>query len=211
MRLALATYNPVKECQSCTIREEKEVSAHILAYQVAHQLFNSYSGSLNMDYNTLIVQLDFSEAPLTIDLHAGHLNYKSLSIPLQQHYESGRSLSEIVKEIQDYLALPEVSPTPDREYYTLLTKLIEIFHARCGLHFRTIETTEEKTTWEFSLCEQGPQGWISSDGIVSNRFGEVLNLRDWKHLRPEKLAAYVFGFSRFCRHFPSPIRESLVN
>lgn len=211
MRFALPLYNPVKECNSCTLREEKEISAHILAYQVAHQLIKNYSGSISMDHNTLVVTLDSSEEPLTIDLRTGHLNNKNLSIPLPQHYASGKRLADIVTEIHDGLTLLEANPTSDHELYGLLTKLVEIFHARCGLQIITLENSEGKTTWELHLPEQGSQGWISSDGIVKNRFGEVFDLQDWKHLRPEKLATYVFGFNRFCKHYPSPLKESSIN
>lgn len=211
MRFALPSYNPVKECNSCTFREENQVSAHILSYQIAHQLLKNYPGTMSIDRQTLVVTLDPLDEPLTINLHTGYLHHKSLNMPLQQHYASGKQLAQIVTEIHDNLALPEANPDSDQELYGLLTKLIEIYHARCGLQIITLDQSEGKTTWELRLDEQGPAGWISSDGTARNRFGEVLDLQEWKHLRPEKLAAYVFGFNRYCSNFPSPLKEPTVN
>lgn len=211
MRFALSLYNPVKECSSRTFREENEVSAHILAYQVAYHLIRNHAGTMSMNHNTLDVIFDSLEEPLTINLRSGYLNYKSLNVPLLQYYASGKRAPEIAAEIHDYLALPVVNPTIDYEIYGLLTKLVEIYHARCGLQIITLENSEGKIIWELQLSEQGLPGWISSDGIAKNRFGEVLELQDWKHLRLEKLAAYVFGFNRYCSHYPSPLKESSLN
>ncbi|AHF06720.1 hypothetical protein [Desulfitobacterium metallireducens] len=211
MRFPLPIYNPVKECNSCIQQEEKEVSAHILAYQVANQLIKNHSGTMTMDSNTLVINLRSLEEPLTINLHSGQLSYQSLGVPLQQHYASGKRLTQIVSEIQDYLAIPEANQTSDYELYSLLTKLVEIYHARCGLQIITLDNSEEKTTWELRLTDQGPAGWIYSDGTAKNRFGEVLELKNWEHLRPEKMAAYVFGFNRYCSNYPSPLKESLSN
>lgn len=211
MRFPLPIYNPVKECNSCIQQEENEVSAHILAYQVANQLIKAHSGSMTMDCSTLAINLRFLEEPLTINLHSGQLSYQSLSVPLQQHYASGMSLGQIVSEIEDYLALPEANPGSDYEIYSLLTKLVEIYHARCGLKITTLENSEGKTTWELRLSDQDRVGWIYSDGTAKNRFGEVLELKDWEHLRPEKRASYVFGFNRYCSNYPSPLKEPLSN
>lgn len=211
MRVPLPAYNHVKECNSCVQQEEKEVSAYILAYQVANQLIRNYSGTMTMDPNTLVINLSPLEGSLTINLQSGQLSYQSLSISLQQHYASGKRLAEIVADIQDNLDLPKGNPTSEDKLYSLLIKLVEIYHARCGLQIVTLENSEGRTTWELRLSEQGPRGWIYSDGTAKNRFGEVLELKDWDHLRPEKLAAYVFGFNRYCSNYPSPLKESLPN
>lgn len=211
MRLPLPNYNPVKECKFCLQQDENEVSAHILAYQVANQLIKSYSGTMIMDPGSLIISLSPLQEQLTINLQSGQLSYQSLSISLPQHYASRKGLALIVTEIKEYLALPEANPASDYEIYGLLTKLVEIYHARCGLQIITLENSEGNTTWELRLSEQGPPGWIYSNGTVRNRFGEVIELKDWQDLRPEKMATYVFGFNRYCSNYPSPLKKSLPN
>lgn len=190
-------------------QEEKEVSAHILAYQIANELIKNHSGSMNMDQNSLVINLDSLEGPLTINLRSCSLDYQAINIPLQQYYASGKRLAQMVSEIQDNLSLPKGNAISNYDIYGLLTKLIEIYHARCGLRIITMDNSEGKTTWELRLSEQGPSGWIYSDGTAKNRYGEILELKDWKHLRPEKMAAYVFGFNRYCSNYPSPLKESV--
>ena len=205
MRLALPSFNPVRECRSCKVREEREVSAHILSYQIAHQLLMSIPGQIQVDGNRLILELDSYE-PLHFDLRSGSLNARNLSIPLEQRYQLNKRLDELTQQIKEELQISqneegyEVNPI-----HTLLVKLVEIFHARCGLYLQSVQIQGDNTVWEIRLCENGPSGWIQSNGVIRNRFGEEMNLNEWIQLRPEKLAAYVFGFNRFCRHYPSPV------
>ena len=206
MRLALANFNPGKDCQSCEGREEREVSSHILSYQIAYQLLMSVPGQIQVDGNRLILNLD-SHEPLHFDLRSGSLNTNNLSIYLEQRYQLDKRLDELTRQIKEEL---QIIPTEKGHQvdpiHTLLVKLVEIFHARCGLHIQSVQTHGDKTQWELQLCEGGPRGWIQSDGIIRNRFGEEADLSDWSQLRPEKLATYVFGFNRVCRHYPSPVK-----
>lgn len=205
MRLALPSFNPVRDCRGCKVREESEVSAHILSYQIAHQLLKGKPGKIQVDGNRLILELDTHE-PLDFDLRSGSLNSRNLSIPLEQRYQLNKSIDELAQQIKEEL---QISPI-EGDYkinpiHTLLVKLVEIFHARCGLCLQSVQGEDDNTVWEIRLCENGPSGWIQSNGVVRNRFGEEMELAQWIHLRPEKLAAYVFGFNRFCRHYPSPV------
>lgn len=209
MRFPLPIYNPVKECNCYMQQNETEVSAHILAYQVANQLIRKHSGMLAIDADTLVITLNSLEEPIRINLRSSELNYRAMSISLEERYSSGMRLAQIVNEISDYLGLPEENITSDLDIYGLLTKLIEIYHARCGLKIITLDNSDGKVTWELRLSEQGPSGWIYSDGTAKNRYGEIVELNEWKNLRPEKMAAYVFGFNRYCSNYPSPLKEAV--
>ncbi len=207
LRIALDV-NPVKECQSCTQRDEREVSAHILAYQIAHQLLSSVPGQIQVDGSRLILNLQEHD-PLHFDLRSGSLHARNLNIPLEQRYRNEKSLEELARQIKEEI---QITPLDTKHQIdplaTLIVKLIEIYHARCGLHISSVQCQENRTIWEVKLHENGPSGWIQSDGVLRNRFGEEVNMSEWMHLRPEKLAMYVFGFNRFCRHFPSPVKSN---
>jgi hypothetical protein len=166
----------------------------------------SVPGQIQVDGNRLILNLD-SHEPLHFDLRSGSLNAKNLSISLEQRYQLDKRLDELTRQIKEELEIdsPEEGHQVD-PIHTLLVKLVEIFHARCGLQVQSVQAQGDTVQWEIQLCEGGPRGWIQSDGIIRNRFGEEANLSDWSQLRPEKLAAYVFGFNRFCRHYPSPVK-----
>lgn len=206
MRLSSLSSNPVKECQSCEGREEREVSSHILSYQIAHQLLKSVPGQIQVEGSRLILDLD-SQEPLHFDLRSGTLSTRNLSIPLEQRYQREKQLSELTRQIKEELQINgEMEGNQVNPIHTLLVKLIEIFHARCGLHIQSVQTQGDLMVWEIRLCEGGPSGWIQSDGVIRNRFGEETNLDVWIQLRPEKLAAYVFGFNRFCRHYSAPAK-----
>lgn len=209
MRFPLPIYNPVKECNCSMQQNEKEVSAHILAYQVANQLLRKHSGTMAMDADTLVISLNSLEEPIRINLRSSELSYQAKSISVEELYTSGMRLSQIVTEINDYLGLQEEDTTSDSDIYELLTKLVEIYHARCGLQIITLDNFEGKVTWELRLSEQGPSGWIYSDGTAKNRYGEIIELKEWKNLRPEKIAAYVFGFNRYCSNYPSPLKKAV--
>lgn len=205
LRIALSVVNPVKDCQCGIQRDEEAVSAHILAYQVAFNLLSSTPGQIQVDRNGLTLRLEEYD-PLHFDLKSGLLNAQNLNIPLGEGYQGKRGVNEIVKAIKE-----ELNITPTDNFHkvdpltTLLVKLIEIYHARCGLQIHTIKCEEDNTIWEINLHEGGPRGWVQSDGTIRNRLGEVAQLEQWTHLRPEKMAAYVFGFNRFCKHFPNPL------
>lgn len=207
LRVALVV-NPVKECQSCTQRNEREVSSHILSYQIAHELLASVPGHIQVDGSRLILNLQAHD-PLHFDLRSGSLHTNNLNIPLEQRYQKDKRIDELTRQLKEEI---HISPAETEHQIdpltTLLVKLIEIYHARCGLHVSTAQSQEDKILWEIKLHEDGPSGWIQSDGIIKNRFGEEMKLSDWAHLRPEKLAMYVFGFNRFCRHFPSPMKSN---
>lgn len=205
LRLALDV-NPVRECR-CKHRDEQEVSAHILSYQIAYQLLTSVPGQIQVDGDRLIVNLQAHD-PLHIDLRSADLSVKNRQIPLARHYQELKRLDALAKRIKEEIELTGLDGNHEVDHLTtLLVKLIEIYHARCGLYIASVQTQGDKTIWEIKLHEDGPSGWIQSDGILRNRFGEELNLADWIHLRPEKLAMYVFGFNRFCRHYPSPLKS----
>jgi hypothetical protein len=203
MRVALSNINPVKECQTCIDREEREVSSHILSYQIAHQLLKSVPGQIQVDGNRLILNLEAFE-PFHFDLKSGTLNTRALSIPLEQRYQSDKSLDSLCRQIKDELQIKALEDRQVDHIHTLLVKLVEIFHARCGLYVQSVRAEGDKTLWEIRLGEEGPSGWIQNDGLLRNRFGEEINIDSWGQLRPEKLASYVFGFNRFCRHYTLP-------
>lgn len=210
MRLAPSVLNPVKDCQCSLQRDENEVSAHILAYQIAYHLLSSIPGQIQMDGCHLTLNLEDYE-PLHFDLQSGYLYGQNLKIPFTEGYKDQKKLDEIVKAIKEELKITisgqarEVDPIT-----TLLIKLIEIYHARCGLKIYTRKNEDGQTRWEKNLHDGGPSGWVEKDGTIRNRLGEVVRLEQWSHLRPEKRAAYVFGFYRFCRHFPSPLDQETV-
>lgn len=210
MRVALSVLNPVKDCQCSAQRDENEVSAHILAYQIAYHLLSCIPGQIQIDGSNLTLKLEEHES-LHFDLQSGYLHGQNLKIPFIEGYKDQKRLDEIVKAIKEELMITsshearEVDPIT-----TLLVKLIEIYHARCGLKIYTRINEDGQTTWEINLHEGGPSGWVEGDGTIRNRLGEVVRLEEWSHLRPEKRATYVFGFNRFCRHFPSPLDKETV-
>lgn len=140
-------------------------------------------------------------------MNSGILVYGSLKTSILIHYHVDKGLTELKEEIISDLGLPL---TENKEYedpiFRLFVKLIEIFHARCGLKIKTIENTDEETVWEIYLSETGPHGWISSDGIAKNAQGEQVDIKLWFSLRPEKIAGYVFGFNSFCKNYKSPLK-----
>lgn len=205
MRLALPTYNPAKECKSCSVRDESVVSGYILSFQVADQLMKRFPGTWKMELNLLTLQLKELQDPLQFDLTSGSLRYGSLVTQLMARYSPTKSISSLTDEIVRDLGFPEMTNhSADQDpSFQLILKLVEIFHARCGLHILPVASDEEEL-WELRLCQEGPQGWLSRNGVAQNRFGETVDLKQWSALRPEKLATHLFGFQRFCRHYPNP-------
>ncbi|WP_041219406.1 hypothetical protein [Desulfitobacterium dichloroeliminans] len=205
LRLALEV-NPVKECQSCARRDEREVSSQILSYQIAHQLLSRVPGHIQVDGNFLILNLEGHD-PLYFDLSLGSVRVRNLNIPFEQRYNREKAVDELVRKImQEAQINPSYGTYTIDPITTLIVKLIEIYHARCCLHIASVHVQDANSIWEIKLHEDGPSGWIQSNGILRNSFGEEMSIQNWEHLRPEKLAMYVFGFYRFCSHFPSPTK-----
>lgn len=207
MRLMLPMDKPVKDCQGCCLPDEMKASAQILSFQLADKLLRHYSGSWEITQDDLQISLAGVEFPLRFELNSGILVYGSLKASILMHYHVDKGLAGLKEEIISDFDLPL---TEDKEYedpiFRLFVKLIEIFHARCGLRIRAVENADEKTVWEIYLSENGPHGWISSDGIVKNAQGEQVDIKVWFSLRPEKIAGYVFGFNSFCKNYKSPIK-----
>ncbi|MEL1135846.1 hypothetical protein AAC978_11735 [Desulfitobacterium sp. THU1] len=206
MRLALEV-NPVKECQSCARRDEREVSAHILSYQIAHQLLSRVQGHIQVDGNFLILDLE-GHAPLYFDLSQGSVRVKNLNNPLEQRYDREKAVDELASKIMEEAQINPSDGVTIDPVTNLLVKLIEIYHARCCLHIASVQVQGENTIWEIKLNDDGRSGWIQSNRILRNSFGEEINIDNWQHLRPEKLAMYVFGFFGFCSHYPSPMKQT---
>jgi len=173
MRLTLPTYNPAKECRGCTLRDENKVSAHILSYQIADQLLRKYSGTWKLSKTEIKLNLKGVAVPLVFELNTGTLRYGSIMTQVVSRYSPEKGLARLSEEIcQDFaLPAPESSGQVD-PLFNLFLKLIEIFHARCGLVIRPIETEQGVKGWELCLCDDGPSGWIGVDGVAENRFGK---------------------------------------
>lgn len=209
MRLTLPVYNPVKECQGCTLRDENKVAAHILSFQLAELLLKRFTGTWQLTGGELKLRLAGVEQPLCFDLNTGTLGYGTLRASIVARYSVKKGLATLANEISQNFALPS---SEDKEFndslFSLFVKLIEIFHARCGLNILPVEKDNQLVGWELSLSDEGQQGWINTVGIAENRFGERTDIREWYTLRPEKMAAYVFGFNQFCKNFKSPIKTN---
>ena len=208
MRLTLPSYNPTKECQGCTLRDENKVAAHILSFQLAELLLKRFSGTWQLTNGELKLRLTGVEQPLCFELNTGTLGYGTLRASIGARYSVEKGIAALADEISQDFVFPS---TVDKGYkdslFGLFVKLVEIFHARCGLNILPVEKDNQLLGWELSLCEEGPRGWINTEGIAENRFGERADIKEWYTLRPEKMATYVFGFNRFCRNYPSPFKE----
>lgn len=207
MRLPLTNYNPVKLCQGCIQHDETKVAAQILSYQLAYHLLKRYSGTWQVKKDEILLQLEGTAHPLHFELNTGVLRYKTVRTSIVSRYSVERGLNELAEEISKDFALPDSRGEFQDPLMGLFVKLIEIYHARCGLRIVQCEKGQSLAGWELALGDETLRGWISSDGVMENRFGERYDLQDWFALRPEKMAAYVFGFYRFCKNYPSPIRH----
>ncbi|MDA8227681.1 MAG: hypothetical protein M0T74_08250 [Desulfitobacterium hafniense] len=211
MRIAAPAYNPVKECKSCKGRDESMVSSHILAFQVANEMFKLAKTYPLVEREFLLLELEKADNTLRFDLLKGDLSYGSVSFPLMDKYSPETGVERLIQEVLSKLELTTIYPLrysneirESRYIFSILAKLIEVFHARCGLHIITLGRNEDHVIWELSLCEEGPKGWINSNGIAKNRFGDEINIRQWATLRPEKVATNIFGFNKFCSHYSLP-------
>lgn len=203
-------YNSVKQCQNCNrqynLTEETEISVRIISFQLADRLLHRYSGNWELIGDELQINLKYVNLPLHFDLNKGILSYGNLRTQILAQYTLDKRLDYLIDELIQVLDLPAPKGSNFNDpLFSLMVKLIEIFHARCGLNIIPIRQNEETKGWEISFSEKGPRGWINIDGIAENRFGEKMDIKEWYNLRPEKFAAYVFGFNRFCKHYKSPL------
>lgn len=209
MRLTVTSYNPAKQCQGCLHVDETKVAAHILSYQLAYMLLKRYGGTWKVIKEEIILHLDDIEKPLLFELNNGTLRYKTLRASIVSRYSVEKGIQYLTEEIIHDFALPQgkegefVDPL-----FSLFVKLIEIFHARCGLKIAQMEKGDGFLGWQLTLGDEELKGWVNPEGMVKNRFGESSDIHQWDHLRPEKKAAYVFGFCRFCDNYPSPVKRT---
>ena len=209
MRLALPLDNPAKECISCKVTDENYISGYILSFQVADQLLRCYPGSWEIWPSQLTLQIEGIEEALEFNLGTGSLNKGTFVIQLVPRYSPDKRLSILAGEIAHDLGLPPMTKGDSDSKFQLLVKLVEIFHARCGLHISPVLFNQEELL-ELRLCQEGggPQGWISKENMAINRFGESVDIKKWSDLRLEKQATNLFGFQRFCSHYPNPESSS---
>ncbi|NMA68545.1 MAG: hypothetical protein GX958_03905, partial [Desulfitobacterium sp.] len=158
MRVALSVLNPVKDCQCSVMRDENEVSAHILAYQIAYHLLSSISGHIQIDDSRLTLNLE-EYGSLHFDFQSGFLYGQKLKIPFSESYLEEKGLNELIKGIKEELRITSVDKLHEVDpITTLLVKLIEIYHARCGLKIYTRENEDGQPIWEINLHDGGPSG-----------------------------------------------------
>ena len=212
MRFTLTSYNPVKQCQGCSQHDENKVSAQILSYQLAYNLLTRYGGTWQVKKDEIFLELENVDHPIYFELNSGTLRYKTLRASIVSRYSVESGLNRLAEDMVKDLGLPSSHKEAQDPLFALFVKLIEIFHARCGLKITQCEKGKcEKGNsiagWELTLGDENLYGWISSKGVVENRFGEQYNLKEWFSLRSEKMATYVFGFLKFCENYPSPIKS----
>ncbi|MEL1133889.1 hypothetical protein AAC978_01800 [Desulfitobacterium sp. THU1] len=205
MRLTVPSYNPVKQCQGCSQQDENKVAAQILSYQLAHLFLKRYSGTWQIKKDEILLKLESFEQPLQFELNTGTIRYKTLRASLISRYSVEKGLSCLADDIAQDFAFPMSSAETKDDLFGLFVKLIEIYHARCGLKIVQCEKGNNLLGWELILGDEKLRGWISSEFVAENRFGERMNILEWFKLRPEKMAGYVFGFQRFCENYPTPV------
>lgn len=199
-------YDLVKECQGCCFPDETEISATILSFQLADCLLRRYSGTWGLTSEELRITLSGVNRPLRFELNKGLLSYGVLRHQFVTSYTTAKGLNSLADELIEVLDLPVPKSTAFADpILSLFVKLIEIFYARCGLKIIPYREKGERKGWEISLSEKGLRGWLSPEGIAENRFGEKVDIKEWHSLRPEKIAAYVFGFYKFCNNYKSPL------
>ncbi|RNC29971.1 MAG: hypothetical protein AWM53_00195 [Candidatus Dichloromethanomonas elyunquensis] len=204
MRIASITYDEARECMGCEIRDEKQISTYILSFQIADHFLRRFEGNWKITQNTIILDLKRLSNSLMIEFTAGAIHFGTLTTRFYHRYSPEKGVTGLVEELYSDLGIPSNKPTHNTDFlFTVFVKLVEIFHARCGLRIIPGKTEGE---WEIHLSEQGPFGWVSDDRIAENRFGEKIDITQWETLRPEKAATYIFGFNRFCKHFQCPMK-----
>jgi len=204
MRIASLTYNENRECMGCGIRDEKQVSTYILSFQIADQLLRRFDGKWEITEKDIILDLENLNDPIAIEFTSGSINFGTVTTRFYHRYSPEKGVSGLVEELCSDLAIPVEKSDKNREFlFNVFVKLVEVFHARCDLRIAQGKSGEE---WEIRLSEEGPFGWVSKDNVATNRFGEKIDISQWKSLRPEKVATYIFGFNRFCKNFQCPIK-----
>ena len=204
LRIMSMSYNEAKECAGCSLRDEKQVSTYILSFQIAEQLLKQHQGGWNISSKEIILKLEGFANPVIIDVSSGTVTYGTIAMPFYNRYSPEKGVKVLVDEVCADLAIPCRQDSNNSEFlFNAFVKLVEIFHARCDLRIGPSKTEGE---WEIRLSQDGPFGWIGEDNIAENRFGEKMDISQWKKLRPEKAATYIFGFNRFCKHFQCPMK-----
>ena len=204
LRIMSMSYNEARECAGCILRDEKEISIYILSFQIAGQLLNQHQGDWKINDNEIVLTLEGLNNPITVDVSSGSLTYGTVAMRFYHRYSAEKGVKALVEEICSDLAIPYKKEANNTEFlFNAFVKLVEIFHARCGLR---IEHGKTEGEWEIRLSQDGPYGWIGEDNIAENRFGQKIDISEWAKLRPEKAATYIFGFNRFCNHFECPMK-----
>ena len=204
MRISTLTYDENRECSGCTPRDEKQISTYILAFQIAEHFLAQKQGGWSITENEIILRLENLEYPLIIDNAAGTLNYGTLTTSFYNRYSAKKGIKVLVKEICEDFAIVCGQDTLELDYlFKVLVKMVEIYHANCNLRILPGKSSGE---WVIGINSDGPVGWIGEDMIAENRFGEKIDISQWKDVKTEKAATYIFGFNRFCKDFECPLK-----
>lgn len=196
LRIRSLTYNEASECMGCAFRDEKQISTYILSFQIADQLLRQHRGTWKITESGIELYLDGMNNAVTIDIHSGIVKHGTVNAPFFNRYDAGHGVKGLVAELCSDLAVPAGSADHKPAYlFGLFVKLVEIFHARCDLRIVPGKASGE---WTIVLGHDSLEGYIGEDGIAENRFGQKADIFQWQNLRPEKAAAYVFSFNRFC-------------
>lgn len=204
MRIASISYDDRRVCRGCAIRDERQVSTYILAFQIADHFLRRYQGKWTINGNEITLQLHELTHPISIEVISGTINYGTLTTSFYHRYLPYKGITALIDELCSDLAIPMSEPSGSSEFmFKVFVKLVEIFHARCDLHIAQGKTAGE---WEIHLNKDGPVGWVGEDGIAENRFGQKIDILQWRKLRAEKAAMYIFEFNRFCQDFECPLK-----
>ena len=208
MRLALTPDHLVGECHPCNEKDEYQVSSYILCYQTADYLLKNYQGRWEIQEREIVLALEGLDGLVHLEFESGSMSVNSLAVSLYSRYSCELGIKGLVEDIiQDLDWQAKLVPQNKEEdfLFSLFVKLIEIFHARCGLCIRKSPASDGSENWEIGMGREGTQGWVTPEGMAINRFGESFPVEKWRGLRPEKAATYMFGFNRYCHHYPSPL------
>lgn len=204
MRMVAITYNEDRDCTGCSYRQEKQISTYILAFEIAENLIKRYGGQWKIAMNDIILSSNALSYPLIISFNSGTIRYGILMSRYYHRYDSRKGVATLVRELCSDLTLPDAEEKYEVDFlFKVFVKLVEIFHGSCDLH---IVRSNVEGDWEIRLNEDGPYGWISADYIAENRFGEKIDITQWKNMRTEKAATNIFGFNRFCTNFECPVK-----
>lgn len=195
MRLIQFEYNSESEYRGSFIADEAKVAAQILSFQCAKQFLRRYSGKWELEAGEIRIYLNGIDSALCFELETGMMTYGSSRVSIVDRYTPAKGLECLTGEFIQELSLPIPKSVGIVDpIFELLVKLIEIYHARCGLEFMAVKKDNKTVGWEIFLKE-GPHGVIYKEGILENRSGERTDIAKWLSLRPEKLATYVYRFN----------------